>query len=318
MKLENSLLLGAVKEPKPGHMKVEFQCSRIAPTMDDIFEAIADKRIMASDTVQSLFNSVITKGFEQHVEQFNFGKLDVSAVREATREAHDFIKHGHYTLPFKICLYRVTVDYQDGLEPSGIALLVVDGEGSSSKFPGSATLAFTMSQHADKRMIAMHSINMMNTKDIPGEGVAVEVQIPKGEWKYWTDTIAGTIDKQPMQPQDLADGSQLAMGLTMIINTKGVRKERSAPPEKPNKARVKAGKPLLPWVTRVYTDVYNKAIEPGTGTHASPRPHRRRAHIRTYPATQYREAYSIPIAAMLVNWDGQPLAERNEYEVHRG
>jgi hypothetical protein len=33
------------------------------------------------------------------------------------------------------------------------------------------------------------------------------------------------------------------------------------------------------------------------------------------PATGYKEAYVIPIAAMLVNWDGQPLPDRKEYTV---
>ena len=90
----------------------------------------------------------------------------------------------------------------------------------------------------------------------------------------------------------------------------------SAPPAKPNKARAAKGRPLLPYTTRVYTAVYNKAVEAGpVGTHASPRPHIRRAHIRHYPKTEKHEAYVLPIAAMLVNFDGRPLEARKEYVV---
>jgi hypothetical protein len=106
------------------------------------------------------------------------------------------------------------------------------------------------------------------------------------------------------------------MGLIMILNTKGVLKERTAPPAKPNKVRAARGVPLIPYTTKVYTTVYNQSVEKGpVGTHASPRPHRRRAHIRHYPKTERHEAYTKPIAAMLVNWNGEPLPARAEYEV---
>jgi hypothetical protein len=37
--------------------------------------------------------------------------------------------------------------------------------------------------------------------------------------------------------------------------------------------------------------------------------------VRHYPKTDKHEAYIRPVAAMLVNWDGQPLPDRAEYEV---
>jgi hypothetical protein len=296
------------------HERVAFNPKSTAPTLDDVFEAFRQKRIMASPHVMSLFEKAISpkSDFDKHIEQFNFGVLSDASLNEAEGEAREFIKHGLFTVPFPMCLYRVSIDFKDGIPPTGVALLIVDGEGDE-EYPGHAVVSFT---HSPEWMMAMHSVNTLRTV-IKDDKVAVEVQVPRKEFAYWQEHVASTTRTDgDITLEDLSYGCRLAMGLTMIINTKGVRKERSAPPEKPNKARAKAGRPLLPWVTRVYTDVYNKAIEPGEGTHASPRPHRRRAHVRTYPATPYRAGYSIPIAAMLVNWDGKPLAERNQYEVH--
>lgn len=308
-------------EPKrdDGRVKVTFDALRRAPTMDNIFEMQAKGQLLASPNVSALFKNVLTpkNDFHRHVEQFNFGFLSHKAIWEAEKEAHQFIRHGCFTLPYPVCLFRCTIDFEDGEEPCGTTVLVVDGDGPGSEKPGHACVSFMSSA---THMTAMHCINMMRWRDTEKDGVAVEVQVPKEEYSFWHDTIAtttrgGVNDIQKITLEDMCDAAKLVMGLVMILNTKGVMKDRTAPPVKPNKARARAGRPLLPWVTRVYTSAYNKAIAPGEGTHASPRPHRRRAHVRTYPATAHREAYSVPIAAMLVNWDGRPL-ERGEYEVH--
>lgn len=319
-----------MKEPRrseqPVKVKVPFSPERRPPTLDDVFDAVKTRKLMASPHVSKLFREVIVpvdgtgrqlrSDFQTHVEQFNFGALHANTIREAEKEGHEFIKHGCFTLPYPVCFYRCQVHFEDDDKPVGISLLIVDGEFENEQIKpfdrckGFATVSFT---HDHRSMTAMHSISTNEWKDTP-EGVAVQFEIPQGEANYWRET-ASVEDGVPVELRDIAEGSMLAVGLTMILNTKNIRKERVAPPEKPNRARAKQGRPLLPYVTRVYTAVYNRAVQPGTGTHASPRPHRRRAHVRHYPATQWREAYSVPIAAMLVNWDGQPL-ERGQYEVH--
>lgn len=306
---------GSTPAPAPSEprVKIEYRAGQRPPTLDNIYDAVGNKKLMASPNVLSLFRKVITPGsdFHAHLEQFNFGSLNSSDIRDAEREGHDFIKHGLFQLPYPVCLYRCQIKYSEG-EPLGISLLIVDGKGNDFDpvdKPGYATVAFT---HSPEYMTAMHSINTLRWQDQP-EGTAIQIEIPRDEMAYWDKHAK--LDDSSLQLQELAEGSLLAIGLTMILNTKHIRKERSAPPAKPNKAREAKGRPLLPWVTRVYTSVYNRAVQPGTGTHASPRPHRRRAHVRHYPATEYREAYAKPIAAMLVNWDGAPL-ERGQYEVH--
>jgi hypothetical protein len=328
MKFQSSTSIGGsvpVPHRSATRVKVAFHAQQRPPTLDDIFEAVKAKRLMGSEGVVKLFEEVIVpKGgigqststdFHRHVEQFNFGALHTKDIREAEKEGHEFIKHGLFQLPYPVCLYRCQVHYE-GETPLGIALLLVDGKWGEehdpeggSRTPGYATVAFT---HSLDYMTAMHSINTMNWRDQP-DGTAIQIEVPRVESDYWTETT--DVEGGKLDLKDMAEGSLLAIGLTMILNTKNVRKERCAPPEKPNKARAAKGRPLLPWVTKVYTSVYNRAVQPGEGSHASPRPHRRRAHVRHYPATAYREAYVRPIAAMLVNWDGKPL-ERGQYEVH--
>lgn len=301
--------------------KVEYVASRAAPSLDDIYKAVKDRTLFASPNVKKLFEKVITpeSDFGGHLEQFNFGMLRKKDIVDAQKEGHEFIKEGLFQLPYPLCLFRVQVHFEEEEgPPMGMAFLLVDGQhpqspiyvGDGQDTPGYACVTFT---HDHNYMTAMHAINTLEHKVLP-EGTAIQIDVPKGELEYWrksSDTNTG----KPLELRDIAEGALMSIGLTMILNTKNIRKDRCAPPAKPNKARAAAGRPLLPWVTRVYTDVYNRAVEPGEGTHASPRPHRRRAHVRHYPATPYREAYVKPIAAMLVNWDGTPL-ERGQYEVH--
>lgn len=309
-------LPGSFPTPSVKRVQVKFNADRRPPTLDDIYEAVQKQKLMASENVSSLFRAVITPGsdFHNHVEQFNFGALHSKDIREAEREGNEFIKHGLFQLPYPVCLFRCQVHYEADT-PLGVTLLLVDGKYERETVnphdkPGFACVSFT---HDPQYVTAMHSINTMVWKDTP-EGTAVQIEVPRKEHAYWMETCNVEGDNQ-LSLTDLAEGSLLAVGLTMILNTKNIKKERTAPPAKPNKARAAAGRPLLPWVTKVFTSVYNRAVQPGEGTHASPRPHRRRAHVRYYGPTAYREGYHKKVDACLVNWDGKPL-ERGQYEVH--
>ena len=291
----------------------EFKAKPIAPTIDDIIEAQLKRTLVGADNVREALK-ILSRN---QIEQFNFGPLSLNTVREAQQEAIEFIEFGCFTFPYPVCLYRAQVQYDNALV--GMTVLVVDGRDRvpviHKHYDGIASVTLV---HSHFEMCAMHAINMLNVQDDPrGRGKAVELHVPATELAYWKDkiSIGGPTGYTEENTEQLTEGAMLAMALTMILNTKGIRKERSEPPCKPQQARIKAGKPLLPYVTRVYTDVYNKAVEKGEpGTHASPRPHRRRAHVRHLPERGNKPAYNIPIAAMLVNWDGQPLTP-HQYEV---
>lgn len=291
----------------------EFQPKPIAPTIDDIITAQQKGYLVGAENVCKALK-ILNKN---QIEQFNFGPLTLNTVREAQQEAIEFIEFGCFTFPYPVCLYRAQVQYDNAVV--GMTVLVVDGRDRvptiHRHYDGIASVTLV---HSHNEMCAMHTINMLNVQlDPQGRGKAVELHVPQTELEFWKDKIdiGGPFGYTEENTGQLTEGAMLAMALTMILNTKGIRKERSEPPSKPQQARIKAGKALLPYVTRVYTDVYNRAVEKGEpGTHASPRPHRRRAHVRHISERGNKPAYNIPIAAMLVNWDGEPLTP-HQYEV---
>lgn len=287
------------------------------PTMDDIFAAVKHERLVASPNLYELFTGVFMKS-NLCPEVFNFGELAFNAIKDAEKEALDFIEHGHFTMPFDVCMMRVKIRFNANEPPVGTTLLVTRAPKDAE---GLATVLFV---HSDTRMVAVHSINRLkvvralhvyaSVEDIdPKDPRAVQLELPAGEHGFWKSRIQ--MNGVAPSLSNLCDGSMIAMGLVMILNTKGVAKERVAPATKPNAARKLAGKLPLPYITYVRTDIYNRAAAPGTGTHASPKPHIRRAHIRHYAETQFKKAYTLPIAAMLVNYDGSPVAERLEYRI---
>lgn len=80
------------------------------------------------------------------------------------------------------------------------------------------------------------------------------------------------------------------MTALMILNTRGIERETVEPPPKLNKSRMRSGKPPIPPYDRIDSGPYVTAIlsrrrprgEPKGGTHASPTPHIRLGHPRTY------------------------------------
>ncbi len=288
--------------------KVSFEALSMAPTLDDIFSALENGKLIASPNVTSLFEKTLEIGKGKFtVEQFTFGRLPSKIIGDAQNDGLSFVEADLFQLPYSTCLYRASIVYPNG-DVVGCTLLNVVAREEDPRERGIATVMFT---HSCNYVIATHSVNMLKVKALPDGSRACEMLLPVEEFKFWKETMQ-TETGSPKQ-EDIAEGSMAMLGLTMILNTKGIRKERCEPPRKPNAARARAGRPLLPYSTRVYTDVYLRAAMDGPkGTHASPRPHLRRAHVRHY-IRDGREWYT-KVDAMLVNWDGAPL-QRGQYEV---
>jgi hypothetical protein len=290
-------------------VEYEYETLACPPMIDDIVRCWKEKCLNASDPIKNTIDLLE----KEPIQQFNFGPLNLETVREAQQEAIQFIQYGVFQLPYKCCMYRCTVRYDN--KDVGLTMLLLDGRGQPNSHHGIACIHFI---HSRDDMCAMHSINMLKTM-LTAEGPAIEIQVPSAEIKFWSQHLLKPgveFDANRTEVQQMTEGTLVAMGLTMILNTKGVYKERIPYATKPNAKRVKSGRPPLPYITRVSTALYNEAVRAGEpGTHASPRPHRRRAHLRHYPATPKREAYVLPIEAVLVNWDGQPMEERRGYEV---
>lgn len=294
----------------------EFAALPTAPTTQDIHRAMKEKRWFGSAACKGALEVLFEMN---HIEQFNFGPLSLDTIREAQAEAMEFIEFGCFTLPYPECVMRCSVAFDN--RTVGFHMFNVNRE------PGKLgndeeRLATVTTIMSDKEVLTFRADNTLKLMETPNKGKGVTIVVPKMERAYWEPRIGKVATRGCVEDSNgatITEGAMITMGLIMILNTKGVLKERTAPPAKPNKVRAARGVPLLPYTTKVYTSVYNQAVKSGpVGTHASPRPHRRRAHVRHYPKTEKREAYVLPIAAMLVNWNGEPLPDRAEYEVKHG
>ncbi len=99
------------------------------------------------------------------------------------------------------------------------------------------------------------------------------------------------------------------IGAMMLLNTKYAHKKENLIDERLNNRRRKNGKPPLHGYTTITLGgERNKNIGDKTGTHARPKPHWRRGHIRRL---HDRVTKVMPC---IVNWDGQDVSE-NLYKV---
>ena len=307
----------------------------LAPTIDEIAEALRDGTLMASEKVKLTLAEFVKV---TDVEQFNFGKLTFKAIGAAAREAVEFVQYGVFQLPYEVCFYRTQLEFEGmGFKPDempaggsvvGASYIVLPARAEENYGEGVHVISLCKN---DGRLSAVHCVNKlrivkpslveMAAANLKEGDMKCECVVRSNEIEYWRNALKSTnkkaFDIESGDGAFFTDSAQHIMGLTMIVNTKGVHKERHEPPRKPNKARAASGKPPLPYTTRVYTAVYMAAdrAEGQGGTHASPRPHRRRAHVRTYKNDDGSTKKVMPIAAMLVNWDGGPLLKREAYNV---
>lgn len=277
-----------------------------APTTESIFEAMKNGTWRGTGQVEGALKVLFEA---KHIEQFNFGPIKLDTLRELQKEAIEFIEYGCLSLPYPECVFRCSVEFAN--RTVGFHIFAVE------RFEDRHEVAVLGTIHSKDFTLTLRCNHLMKVSVRP-EGKAVELNIPSAELRYWEPRIGG-ITRGPYlegNGEIISEAALILMGLIMILNTKGVLKERTAPPAKPNKVRAARGTPLIAYTTRVYTAVYNEAVKAGPqGTHASPRPHRRRAHIRHYPKTDKHDAYIKHVDAMLVNWNGEPLEARAEYKV---
>lgn len=87
--------------------------------------------------------------------------------------------------------------------------------------------------------------------------------------------------------KDMADEMRMAFGMLGILSCDNAPIEKIAPPAKLNKKRVKSGKSPIPTYRTLHvTDHTRRGTGGATGTHASPRAHWRRGHIRNQPTAK--------------------------------
>lgn len=87
--------------------------------------------------------------------------------------------------------------------------------------------------------------------------------------------------------KDMADEMRMAFGMLGILSCSNAPIEKIAPPAKLNKKRVKSGKAPIPTYRTLHiSDHTSRGTGGSKGSHASPKAHWRRGHIRNQPTAK--------------------------------
>lgn len=140
----------------------------------------------------------------------------------------------------------------------------------------------------------------------------------------WPDLIVTDPDKQLSESEkemhkDIIGRQAMAVygALVLSLNTRWMEKEEKPAPHRLNKKRVAKGKPKVDGFTVVRAP--RVAREAQGGTHASPRVHIRRGHVRKQRCgVSWSEYKTIFIEPTLVNAEGEEMIAPQEYLVTEG
>lgn len=248
-------------------------------------------------------------------EWFDFGALEYSTLGKAAKDALPFRLGGYMVPPYPFCMMRTRL-YRNhpvtGVEAAVDALIMIASAPTANSasavlyaatgrgIESSDAISWVFLAQDDR----MDLIGIFHIRAKP----PADPEVPKG---------------RPYNPDVDPTSETIYDALWLILNTKGIRKTVEEPSEKLNRARVKNGKVPLQRVTRIDAAQYMRAMQETEsmergGTHASPRMHLRRAHLRHYTADRFSEtvrARPVIIDAMIINADKDVGVPRDHYEV---
>lgn len=281
-----SLRLGLEMKVYPNGEAIEGKARIIKPSREDTLLGLR-MGVFASEDAKDGISFLKEKAYPiaRDGEWFDYGTLDLQHNHNDWRP---FAEAGLVDLPYPKTSFRANLTYE------------IEGRA------GSFETIWIAEQIALGMPIALLTLTLRRDKD---ERPLILTSFRRYE-------------KGALQAHKLVDTGmdQVFFMLWMILNTKGVEKRVVQPDEKLNKARERNGKdPLKPY-TVVDTKAYITALretermeEEDGGTHASPRPHLRRAHLRHLSGDRI-----VPVMACIVNGSSDlAVAVRDKYSVER-
>ena len=219
---------------------------------------------------------------------FDFGRIDFDTIMESGDDWTQFASAGLIQLPYPKTVFRAATK---------------------------ANLFWVAEQQDRDSPLSLLSL-VTNTGFVSADGARGTLSLSSHSFAAYT--------RASLQAHALLHKSithDLFLVLWLILNTRGVATTTVTPPEKLQRARAKVGKqPLKPFF-RVDTATYVTALTEtvrmaaeGVGTHASPRPHLRRAHLR-----HVANGAIVPVMATIVNGSAEVrMAMREKYTVQKG
>lgn len=243
-------------------------------------------------------------------EWFDFGLIDVVTLLEAAEDALPFLDAGLVYLPHDNCIFRARlITYDPEVEVAYRELLLV----ARTAVPPGTFMDYPM-----------HAPNITDRERGFGRvygpaQLALEAYVIGTQAEDIVIASAVTVDcklaRHATENEEHQPAHKIMLAFWLMLNTKNIATRVHEPDAKLNRARIKAGKPILQRVTYVNANQYLQALdatqemERARGAHASPRMHLRRAHLRQ------RYGRTIPVRATIVNAREGAAPKREMYVV---
>lgn len=260
-------------------------------------------------------------GFARLLRQavmFDFGEQTHSD--EHVHFALDLYERGLFALPFPVTAFSVIRKSgspgHEGQDLPGLILLSMgDPDG-----PGLTCTVCSPTQDRFGRVDGGIPATMGfqgRVKDFDGETAQVDLQVHPVITQTAMNRMFGSYD---VMHKRVSQALLNAMGMTVMLMSRGVETIHHPAPDKLNRARAKKGRPPIgeSYSVRIAAEhVRRIALEDGTETditghtRKSPRPHWRRGHFRTLPSGSV-----VPGAPALIGTNDNALA-RPVYELAR-
>ena len=227
---------------------------------------------------------------------FNFGTISKNYLDKLYEDArkHAVAKMG-FVFPFPNFAFRYS--HEENGQALGMTLVNFQHKDASGSY--NLMMCFSHKQNGSMKII----------------GGDIQADIPNPSLHHF----------RSINPNDTIEETRLIYRLVvvpifafcLVLNTKNIPKITEIPSPKLQAKRAKEGLPPLPYTTNVNLNAYmiarNNTESGNTGTHTRPRPHLRRAHLRTIMRGE--ELVTIPVQQCMVNWDGELPLMREEYKV---
>lgn len=291
---------------------------RIQPTeWSDAFRRISLHKMRASAVMEAGFWAAMAQEIRT-AQVFDFGDVEDVKLREEAKRGGKLWNEGFLRMPFRSCIFW----YEHRADPEIVTNpLLLRQRYCTVAVEVPSDLAGIM-RKAEWRDPIVLIADFLRAEEFRG-GNKVAYMLASAcvlgcsdKHHLWHGRLIESLARDPTTEQaarfvgSMADG---VVGLSMVLATKGVPMRHDDPSPQLNAKRERSGKPPMTRVTFVNTHAYYEAVKntAAKGTHASPVPHLRRGHIRTY-----KDGHRVWIKDMLVNAKSYAeLGNRDHYEV---
>lgn len=284
-------------------------CHPTVNFLKDVSQSVINKEISESAGRSLMFVSLAAKMIiqDKNIPCFYFDHNDFDKDENLSDTGKEFFKEGVMDIPYERCLYKLKnfVQHPCGRTTDGFILMCnlndyyreeITNIGNECRinaplgFLSDINIAFIEFNVVNNEIMICPYIGTVNHKSEKNAGAL----IPEGHNNM---------------SQSLLSKSRACCGTlsaaTMLLNTKYSEKENIIISEKLNKRRIKNGKEKFSNYTIVKLKRSNYDVSGALKSHASPKPHWRRGHVR-----KYQNGKISPISPCLVNWDGEEVKHK--------